>query len=472
MMSDRPVFRWATTSVRLLVGTIVAAGFVVGVVTAVSAPWPTIAHRPVAIEATPAATPTVLSCPGSLLALGREATEAGKLSVAARQVVLSGGAEGAAPPQESILTLQGADEEGPSVFTAAPENGVRTDAAASGSAVVAAVDLHGFAVSACHPPLMESWLVGGATTTGTADLILLANPGAVPATVQLTVFGSQGAQSPPGGQDVVVAAQTQIVIPLAGLALGQADPVVRVTASGSPVQASLQASLTKTLVPVGVEQVGAIAGPEAEVVIPGVEVGATPGAAGSSEPTTVLRMLSPAVDATATVTIAEADAADMPISPITVPLTADVPAEVPLTGLAAGRYTVRVSAAAPILAAVRQSAGADADADFAWYSAAPRLSGPSLFAVPAGPAGVLTIANPGSAAAEVTVAATDGGSSQTVAVAPGSSGTVRLAPNTVYRIDGGDADVRAGVSFAGDGALAAFPVWPSDASDPAIRVYP
>ena len=49
-MSDRRVFRWATTSARLLAGTLVAVAFVVGVVTAVSVPWPTVAREPVAID--------------------------------------------------------------------------------------------------------------------------------------------------------------------------------------------------------------------------------------------------------------------------------------------------------------------------------------------------------------------------------------------------------------------------------------
>ena len=63
-MSDRRVFRWATTSARLLAGTLVAVAFVVGVVTAVSVPWPTVAREPVAIEATPAPSASVLVCTG------------------------------------------------------------------------------------------------------------------------------------------------------------------------------------------------------------------------------------------------------------------------------------------------------------------------------------------------------------------------------------------------------------------------
>src|SRR3546814_6297364 len=66
--------------------------------------------------------------------------------------------------------------------------------AAAGSSSVEAADLRGFAASACRPPLLESWLVGGATTTGSGDLVVLSNPGTVAATVQITVYGASGPQ--------------------------------------------------------------------------------------------------------------------------------------------------------------------------------------------------------------------------------------------------------------------------------------
>ena len=84
-MSDRRVFRWATTSARLFAGTIVAVAFVVGVVTAVSVPWPTVDREPVAIDQAPAPAASVLVCTGGLLALGREAEDVGRVVTAALQ---------------------------------------------------------------------------------------------------------------------------------------------------------------------------------------------------------------------------------------------------------------------------------------------------------------------------------------------------------------------------------------------------
>ncbi len=161
-MSDRRVFRWATTSARLLAATVASVAAVVAVVTAISIPWPTIAREPVSVWATPAPAATVIVCDGGLLTLGRDLEDAAEIAVATTQSVTSGVSEGAASPAETRLVAPGlSGGDGPLVFTAQPENRSRVDVAASGSATVAADDLAGFAASACRPPLMESWLVGG-----------------------------------------------------------------------------------------------------------------------------------------------------------------------------------------------------------------------------------------------------------------------------------------------------------------------
>ena len=158
-----------------------------------------------------------------------------------------------------------------------------------------------------------------------------------------------------------------------------------------------------------------------------------------------------------------------------VPLTAGLPVEVQLGGLPIGQYTVQVVAADAHrrrgLAERRVRRGGRLRlvlrrTRVRWFRPCSRR--------PAGPAGVLTIVNSGTAPANVTVSAVGSGRPQTVTVAPGSSAALRLAAESVYLLDPGEgADaVRAGTSFAGDGALAAFPVWPSDAAAAPIVVYP
>jgi hypothetical protein len=472
-MSDRRVFRWATTSARLLAGTLVAAGFVVAVVTAVSVPWPTVTREPVAIDQAPAPAASVLVCTGGLLALGREAEDVGQIVTAAPQTVVSGVPSGAPAPSSAPLASPTADGTAPPVtIVAEPADGVPTGVAAAGSSAVNAEDLRGFAASACRPALMESWLVGGSAATGASDVVLLANPGTVPATVQLTVHGAGGAQVPAGGTDLLVAPGTQIVVPLAGLLLGEESPVIRVTATGAPVQAALQSSITRTLVPGGVDQVGPIAVADVLQSVPGVTVTQNPGAEAAPGAATIVRVLSPNADTTATITAVPIGASQQGPPPTTVPLAAGVPTEVELSGLPVGQYTVEVSAGAPVVAAVWQTTGFGEGADFAWYTAAPELSAPSLFAIPPGPEAVLTLANPTAEPVTVTVDAVDGSAPTQVTVAAGASELVRLTARTVYVVDAAGGGIRAAVSQSGDGALAGYPVWTSDAAAQEITVYP
>ncbi|MET0782427.1 MAG: DUF5719 family protein, partial [Microbacterium sp.] len=205
---------------------------------------------------------------------------------------------------------------------------------------------------------------------------------------------------------------------------------------------------------------------------PGVTVTQNPGAEGASDAATVVRLLSPGADTTATITASPIGASQQPSAPITVPLAAGIPTAVELGGLAVGQYTVEVAAGAAVVAAVWQTTGFGAGSDFAWYTPAPAVTAPSLFAAPPGPVPVLTLANPTETAITVTVDSVDGSSTTEVTVAPGASEAVRLTARTVYLLDAGGGGIRAGVSQTGDGALAGFPVWSSDAAAQQITVYP
>jgi hypothetical protein len=468
-MSDRRVFRWATTSARLLIGTAVSVGAVIAVVTAVTIPWPTVTREPVRIAATPAPAASVITCDGGLLSLGRNSEDASSLALAARQTVVTGVPEGATEPDGQQLQNNDVGT-GPASFTAPPQDGQAIDLAATGWSTARADDLVGFAASACRPPLLESWLVGGSGATGAADLVVLSNPGTVAATVQLTVYGVAGPQTPPGGADLLVAPGTQKVVPLAGIALGEETPVVRVSAVGAPVHASLQTSITRTLTPGGVDQVGPVAAPEAQQIIAGVAVTRAPAQDGSAG-ATMLRMLSPSVVTTAEVTVTAAGRTEPARAPQEVTLEAGQPLELELDGLGAGSYTVTVDAQTPVLAAVWQTTGFGEGDDFAWYTPSPEVAASTLFVTPGGPVATLTLVNPGDKPAAVGVAARDGGSQVDLEVPPGASTTVRLSPRTVYVLDPAD-PVRAGLSLTGDGALAGIPIWPADVVAQQIVVYP
>ncbi|MDQ1083281.1 MULTISPECIES: DUF5719 family protein [Microbacterium] len=463
-MSDRRLVRYAATSARLVAGAAVAAAAVVGTVAAIAAPWPQYTAEPVRLQTTPAPSDTVLACDGPLLALGRSADSASGLSAAAASDIVSGPADAAASTGSLSGATGSSDGDAP-VLSAAPRDGAPTAIAAATSATAASDDLVGFAASACRPPLAESWLVGGASTTGANDLIELANPGSVPATVQLSVYGAQGVATPPSGQNIVVPAGERRIVPLAGLLLGEESPVVRVVSSGAPVHAALQASLTRVLLPGGVEQVAPTAQADTRLVMPGVQVIET--AAGQAG--TLLRLLAPGADTTATVTLVPVDAVGTAPAPVEIALTAGLPTSLDLSGIAAGAYTVEATAGAPIVGATWSTTGFGEGADFAWYAASPEIVEPSLVAVAPG-AGATVVLAGGATEAAVTLTPVEGGTPVSATVAAGMSVSVPVGDG-VYRLET-TGPVRAAVTYAGASALASYPLWPADAAAAAVTVLP
>lgn len=468
-MSRRRALVWAATSTRLVVGAALAAGIVLVVGVGVAAPWPTHEQEAASLTVTPTPADTVLACSGPLLALGRDATQAGALtSVAAGEAV---SASAGAALDESTLSSSPAvaGSDGALSLLAAPEGDVRSDAAAASSATIEAEDLRGYTASACRPPLIESWLVGGSTTTGAADLVLLANPSDVAATVQLTLYGATGLTTPPGGADLRVDARSQRIVPLAALGVGEEAPIVRVTASGAPIAASLQSNITRTLLPGGVEQTGAIVGAETTQVVPGVQVLQSAVDVGDSGATTVVRVLSPGSPTTVTVTAVDEDGEEALRQEA--PLDADLPTEIDLAGLAAGRYSVAVTADVPVVAAIWQTTGLGEGSDFAWYTPAPLVSVPTLVAVPPGPTSVLFLAGAGEAADVALEPVSGPGAALDATVSVDGLTVVTVTSGTVYRLES-TSPLRAAVSYSGQGLLGGYPVWPADAAAAPLTVVP
>lgn len=468
-MSGTRWFRWAATGTRTIVGTAVAVAFTALVVTAVSAPWPVVSQPVPAVETRPDAADAVAVCTGPVLALGRTVEDARQISVAGASVLTVGVPEGAEAPSAGFLASPRVDAgSGAPFFVAQPDGGDVAALAAASSAEIAEPDLAGFAAAACRPPLLESWIIGGTTTTGASDILLLSNPGDVTASVQLTVFGAEGPQTPPGASGITVPSGSQLALPLAAIAGGEERPVVRVTATGAPIAAGLQSSLVRTLVPGGLDVQAAVAGADATQVFTGVTV-LTPPTEGAAA--TIVRVLSPTGDTTVTLTATPVGSA-VPANTTSLPLTAGIPAEVELPSLPEGSYVVTVDAETPIVSAAWQTAGTGAGADFAWYTPSPVLGAPTLFAVPDGPSPTLTLANRGGDTVTVVLRAA-GSSDQEVVVPAEGAVDVALQSDTIYTLDAGGADaISAGVGLAAPGALAAMPVWPADAGAEPIIVYP
>lgn len=469
-MNPARALRALGTGTRLIVGAVVAVALVVAVVLAIPAPIPTMQRDAVALVQTPTPSDTVAVCPGPLLAAGRVIGQAGQLSVAAGAQVTRGGVEARS---ESLRSSATGEDVADTLLRAAPVEGRAAEFAAAQSTATAADDLSGFAASACTSPRFDSWLAAGATSTGAADLVSIANPGDVTATVDITVFGQSGPVVPPGGEGVVVAARSQVTLPLAGLALGELAPVLRLQAIGAPVVVSLQSSRTVTLEPVGLDVSGPAAPPAPSQTIPGVvtTTASDPAVAGSV--TARVRLLSASEATTATVTVF-AEGSDTPaIAPAPAQLQGGIPVELELPGLAAGAYTVRVDASAPVVASAWTTSALGGQRDFSWLPAPEQIDGATLVAVAEAPDAVpvrIHIATL-QAAADVTLTPVVGGDPQTLALEPGDAGALSVPPGTTWRIET-IAPVVAAVSYAATTALAGYGVQPAPSAASAVRVLP
>ncbi|MEI2269021.1 DUF5719 family protein [Microbacterium sp. No. 7] len=455
--------------IRRGVGAALSLAVVAGTFLIATATLPTVERSTLSLTTRPEAATSLLSCAGPVLAVGRDTEDVGALQVAAPQNVVSGTVAGAPAPVAGKIASAVPDAPPIASFSAEPVDRMRTDLAAAGSSRVDADDLAGFAASACTSPAMETWLAGGSGLTGAADLVILANPGDVAARVDLTVFASGGRVAPDAGADILIPAGQQRVVPLASLALGEASPVVLVSATQAPVQAVLQSSLTRTLVPVGVDQGGATGLPRAQQTIP-----AFSSVAEGDEPTdTVVRLLAPSDDTTATVTVSPVGRRTTAASFPDLTLAAGVPVDVDLDTLPQGRYRVEVDAGAPVVASVHTSTGSDAGSDFAWYGTADDIRVPSLLAVADGPSPQLALVNPG--ASEVAAVLTEdagAGEPREVRVPAGGSVSVDLRAGELYRLDPAGGTLRAGVTFTASDAIAGYAVAPADAAAAPVVVRP
>ncbi|WP_445443595.1 DUF5719 family protein [Clavibacter sp. km1a] len=395
--------------------------------------------------------------------------------------------------------VQGGTSTEPSVLAVAGAvDGVPADLAGATSEIAAEADLAGLAAASCAEATAESWLVGGATTTGRTTFVVLDNPSGVSSTVDLAISGEEGAVSAPGASGITVPAGTRRVLSLAGLAPDLASPAVHVQSRGGQIVARLEQSTVRGLLAGGVDWIAPAAAPATALTMTGLRIdsqsapvapvegeaapaedgGSAPGA-GSDPGTdpdreTAVRVLVPGTeDADVSVSIAPEDGTDGTGTTFTVQVDAGRTTDLPVADLPDGRYAVTVQSSVPVTAAVRSVSGAaeGGATDFAWLPSAEPLTRDALVSVPAGPAPLLHLRNAGDAAASVTARPTDGSEPVAIEVPAGSAASVAVTAGRTYLLEGATG-LTATVTLAEPGRSAALPVVPVlPAADP-LRVHP
>ncbi|WP_439565154.1 DUF5719 family protein, partial [Microcella sp.] len=228
-------------------------------------PGPSIVPTVPALAVTPDRSDQTLVCAGGALGLTRG--DEPQVAVVASPRRLSTGAG----LVERGLTANDVLDGGAEVVTL-PRDAPGEALAASESVQAGTADVSGLAAAECLTPARTAWLVGGATTVGRTTWIVLSNADAVDAAVDLRLWGDAGPIEAPGTSGLIVAAGTQRVVPLAGLAVDEPAPVVRVTSTGGSVAATLQTSIVRGLTPSGVSMVTPLAEPALRHVIPALPV--------------------------------------------------------------------------------------------------------------------------------------------------------------------------------------------------------
>lgn len=468
----------AIVGARVVAGAIGIAVAAATVAAAALLPLPTLGTTPVGVVVTPVPTAQQLVCPGALLRLaddsGQGATVSSPLGTPSLTFA-AGRGRATSIAVEASDAGTGGTADAPTVISTLPDEVDPTALlllAGGQSQIVEEGEFVGLAAAACTPVSGQAWLAAGSTTVGRTSLITLTNPTEVAATVDLTIFGENGAISAPGTSGIVVAPNGQRVLSLAGFAPEVESPVVLVTSTGGQVAASLQQSIVRGLDAGGLDIVGATAPPALENIIPGVVIS---GAARVQELLgegadyddlrSILRLYAPGEGTVqATISVIPADGAGTGTS-FTFELDAGRVSDVPFDELPDGTYTVRVITDVPTIAGVRVSSADAERTDVAWLSATPALSDAALVSIPDGENPLVHLANPTDADATITVAGV------TVELPAGASVAVPVEANTTISLES-VLGLHAAISLNPSGLLGRFPVLPAGEGASTILIYP
>ncbi|GAB3385253.1 hypothetical protein GCM10027568_02010 [Humibacter soli] len=485
MPSKRSIARGGA---RILAGVIGTGVAVIALAAAALLPLPQVHVIPPGRTVTPVPADQQRVCPGGLLDQA-DLTSASSLSSFGSPTTTTVASTAIQSKDLATPSVQGGGSSAPQLIsTQTSGTKVRPLIAGAQSQEASQSDIAGLAAAACGEADSDSWLVAGATTLGASSLVMLSNPSAVQATVDLTVYTEAGVAQAPAARGIVVRAGSQLVVPLAGIVPNAQASVVHVQATGGSVYPSLQQSAVQGLAPQGVELVGPTASPSQNLVIPGMVVANTSrlnsGSDGGSSLLPSVRLLAPGTSTVHATVTATSESGGKIVATTQATLQGGTVREVTFDHIIDGSYTVQVKADAPLVAAARtvdalgapskgESATAQAEAatqDFAWFVASSPLQKTTLLAVASGGSPTLHLDNETGAAATVTLAR-DGSASKSVKVSAGSSVSASVAGESTYTLQG-TSGLRASISLTADGASSSYALNPPGPLAQPITVYP
>ncbi|MBF4602326.1 DUF5719 family protein [Curtobacterium sp. VKM Ac-2884] len=464
--TTRSVRRWVVRGTATAIAVVVAAGAVTAAHAYGTAAEP---GRPAGRTVTPVPADAERVCAGSALRLsddsGNDATQASTVGSATVATATTG-----STVERSSLDPSSTGGSDPRLLTA-PAGDTTPQVAGSSYQSVSSGDLVGAGAASCDDPSQSTWLVGGSTETGRTSLVTLSNPTDVNATVDLAIYDGTGTVSAPGTTGIVVAPNTQKVVPLSGFVSDQGSTVVHVSSSGGQIVAHMQETVVRTLTPGGYDIVSGGAAPSRSQVIPGVVLaGAQEAQRGddTADAAPVVRLFVPGTrSARVTLGISTADGGGTTVNATAEP---GVVTDVALDDFPDGRYSFTVTSTQPVVTGARTtSPTADGNSDLGWFASAEPLGDQVITAVAPGEGVRLNLVNTTREDRSVTIRSGD--EETTLELLSGVTATLPVQTAKQLSISGAEGIV-AGVTYRGDDGIAGFPIRPSTQVSMPVRVYP
>ncbi|MBF4614518.1 DUF5719 family protein [Curtobacterium sp. VKM Ac-1376] len=467
-MSRTPasVRRWVIRGTATAVAVVVAAGAVTAAHAYGTASEP---GRPAGRTVTPVPAAAERVCAGSALRLsddaGNDATQASTVGSATVATATTG-----STVERSALDPSTTGGSDPRLLTA-PAGETTPQVAGSSFQSVSSGDLVGAGAASCDDPSQSTWLVGGSTETGRTSLVTLSNPTDVNATVDLAIYDSSGTVSAPGTNGIVVAPNTQKVVPLSGFVSDEGSTVVHVTSSGGQIVAHLQETVVRTLTPGGYDIVSGGAAPSRSQVIPAVALANAQAAQrgdDTADAAPIVRLFVPGSrSARVTLGITTADGGGTTVNATAEP---GVVTDVPLDDFPDGRYSFTITSTVPVVAGARTTTPTDGSgSDLGWFASAEPLGDVTITAIAPGEGVRLNFVNPTREDRSVTVRSGD--EERTLEILSGATVTLPVQTSKQLTLTGTEGIV-AGVTYRGDDGIAGFPVRPATEVSTPVRVYP
>ena len=326
-------------------------------------------------------------------------------------------------------------------------------------------NIAGLAGTQCQKPSHDLWLIGGNTTVGREALLVLANPSAVDALLDIEIFNEAGKAEATGLNGFAVAANKTALLQLASVVPKSKSFVVHVSSRGGAVAAWVQQKVVRGLSATGVDYLSPDSGFATSQYLPGLLIRGTKSAAKLAKQNEDYADLVPSLRvfvpgsklATVTAQILGSNAKSFG-TVIQQTVGGRKLVDIPITGLADGDYVAVLNSTEPIAASIsfsRTDAAKNPVSDFGLLVDAQAATDLRAIRVPSSGISKLSVVNGSKQTATVTLV--NGSKRVSFKLNDAASKVVELTPGALVTVSS-DQPVAASMVVDLNGAVTALPI--------------